>query len=416
MRRTILVIATVAVTAGLRPPLASGDWPRFRGPNGQGVADADAPTAWTAADQKWTVKLPGRGNGSPVVVGGKLFIQSAAADGSDRTISCLDAATGKTLWEKRTPGHTAKVHQKSSLASCTPAVDGDKVFACTWDGSGVTLTARAVADGAELWSASLGSFTSQHGAGMSPVAHAGKVFVNFDQDGSAEVVAFDAATGMKAWTAPRKAYRACYSTPVIRTRKDGKAELIVHSTAGLTGYDPDTGKPNWEWVTQWKKGEQALRSVASPALVNGLVVGVNGDGSGDRYSAAVDPDAAGGPKVLWEKRSKALTPYVPCPVALDGRVYWLTDQGVAECLEAKTGKVVWSERAFNKGVSASPILVGKVLLGIDEAGKAVAWKADPAGFEKAGDSAVGEAVFATPAAAGGRLYVRGAETLICVGK
>ena len=406
--------AAFALAAG-RPPAAGGDWSRFRGPNGSGVADGPAPVKWAKGQNVlWTAPLPGRGNSSPVLAGGRLFVQSAEKDGSKRVLVCLDPATGAVKWTAAAAGHPAKIHQKSSYASSTPACDGERVFACFWDGEAVTLAAYTL-DGKELWTAPLGSFASQHGAGMSPVVHGGKVFVNFDQDGAAEVVAFDAATGAKAWSASRKAYRACYSTPVVRPRKDGKPELVVYSTAGAAGYDPDTGAVNWKWVTPWREGEMALRSVASPVLAGNLLVCVNGDGSGSRYSAVLDPDAPGGPAPLWEKRSNALTPYVPCPVVKGDFIYWVTDQGVAECVAVRTGKVAWSERAFNKAVSASPVLIGDVLLGIDEAGKAVAWKADPEGFERVAASDAGEPVFATPAVADGKLYIRAATSVLCVG-
>lgn len=417
MTRFVLLAAAAVSAAGVHlPAAAAGDWPRFRGPNGAGVADGPAPVAWTkGGNVLWTAELPGRGNSSPVVANGRLLVQSAAKDGTKRMLLCLDPATGAVKWTAAAGGQSAKIHPKSSLASSTPACDGDRVYACFWDGAAVSLHAYDL-DGKELWAASLGSFESQHGAGMSPVVHGGKVFVNFDQDGAAEVVAFDARTGAKAWVAPRRAYRACYSTPVVRPRKDGRSELVAYSTAGATGYDPETGAVNWAWVTPWREGEMALRSVASPVLAGGLVVCVNGDGSGSRYSAVLDPDAPGGPAPLWEKRSNALTPYVPCPVVKGDFIYWLTDQGFAECVAVKTGKVAWSERAFNKAVSASPVLIGDALLGIDEGGKAVAWKADPEGFEKVAASEVGEPVFASPAVADGRLYVRGATRLMCVGE
>jgi outer membrane protein assembly factor BamB len=362
------------------------------------------------------VELPGAGHSSPIVVKDRVFVQSAGKNGQGRIILCLDATTGAVKWTADAAGHKAKIHpSKGSFASHTPACDGERVYACHWDGDAVTLTAYDLG-GKELWSASLGSFASQHGAGMSPVVHDGKVFVNFDQDGSAEVVAFDAKTGAKAWAAPRKAWRACYSTPVIREGANGKPELLAFSTAGFTAYDPDTGNVVWSWAIPWREGEMALRSVASPVLAGRLVVGVNGDGSGARYSVGLDPAAPGGPAPVWEKRSNALTPYVPCPVVKGDHLYWLTDQGVAECLETKTGKILWSERAFNKSVSSSPVMVNGHILGIDEAGKAVVWKADPKGFDQVSESSVGEAVFATPAVANGKLYVRGATHLYRIGK
>lgn len=397
------------------PALTGSDWTRFRGPNGDGVVTEKVPVEWTAKTNRlWTTELVGKGNSSPIIVGNNVFVQTATKDGSRRMLVCLDAQTGAIKWNKSASGHATKIHAKSSYASCTPASDGKNVYACFWDGDVVSLHAFSQA-GEELWSASMGSFASQHGAGMSPIVHKGKVFINFDQDKAAEVVAYDASTGAKVWSAPRKGYYACYSTPILRELPGGSTEMIVYSTAGAAGYDLDTGKLNWEWTTPWKNGEMALRSVASPILVGNILVGVNGDGSGSRYSVGLDLAAPGEPKILWEKRAKTAVPYVPCPLARDGHIYWITDQGIAECVNAKTGEVIWTERVFNRGVSSSPIMIGDTVLAIDESGKAMAWKATPEGYEPVATSDVGEPVFASPAVANGRLYIRGVSKLLCIG-
>jgi outer membrane protein assembly factor BamB len=302
-----------------------------------------------------------------------------------------------------------------------------------WDGSVVTLYAYDL-DGTELWSASLGGYVSQHGVGMSPVASGGKVFVNYDQDdpaqaekpkpgdpppgppaeNPAEVLAFDAKTGAKVWAAKRKAFRACSSSPFVRELPGGKTELIVSSTAGLTGYDTDTGKVNWDWA--WKFDGMALRTVGSPVLAGDVVVAPSGDGGGSRSMVAVTPGP--GSKMLWNRTKE--TPYVPAPVAKGDHLYWVTDGGVATCAELRTGKVVWSERAFpnlTKGtyVHASLLLIGDQVLAVSEFGEAVVFKATPAGYEEVSRNALGEAVSATPAAADGRLYIRGAAHLFCIG-
>ncbi|HVK09355.1 MAG TPA: PQQ-binding-like beta-propeller repeat protein [Gemmataceae bacterium] len=417
------------------PYSAAADWPRFRGPNGTGVVPGPIPPLkWSASENVlWKADVPGSGHSSPIVVKGRVFLQTSSDDASKRLLLCYDAATGKLKWSKSTPGHKARTHAKSSLASSTPASDGERVYALFWDGSVVTLYAYDL-DGAELWSASLGGYVSQHGAGMSPVAHGGKVFVNYDQDdpaqadkpkkgdaprgpateNPAEVLAFDAKTGAKVWTAKRKAFRACSSSPFIRELPGGKAELVVSSTAGLTGYDTDTGKPNWDWV--WKFNGAALRTVGSPVLVGDVVVVPSGDGGGSRNMVAVAPGPK--PRALWSKLKE--TPYVPAPVAKGDHLYWVTDGGLAVCAELKTGKVVWSERAFenlSKGtyVHASLLLAGDNVVAVAETGRAVVFKTSPTGFEVVAENDLGETVDATPAAADGRLYIRGAEHLFCIG-
>lgn len=407
MFRTVTALSLIAAGAA-----AAADWPRFRGPNGAGVADDPAtPVKWAKTDVLWKTPIPGVGHSSPIVVGDRVFLQSASPDGKQRFLVSVKVADGKIAWARDIEAKTAKTHKKNSLASSTPASDGERVYACVWDGSAVTVVAYDF-DGKRVWSHALGEYGSQHGAGMSPVVHAGKVFVNFDQDGAAEVVALDAKSGRKAWSASRKAYRACTSTPIVRDLPGGKSEVVVSSTAGVSGYDPETGNVNWNWEWKWDGGKQALRTVASAVVAGDAIVTASGDGSGTRSTVAVTPGDK--PKLVWEKTKD--TPYVPCPVAKGEHLYWIRDDGFATCAEAKTGNVVWSERCFSKAVSSSPILIGDVVLGIAEDGKAVAFKASPAEFERVGESSLGESVFASPAASGGKLYVRGGEHLFCIGK
>src|SRR5438034_8357258 len=102
-RPTLLALPCLLV--GLTAAMAA-DWTRFRGPNGTGVAtDTTIPVQFKEGDGiVWKVAIPGAGNSSPVVSKGKLFMQSASKDGSQRMLLCLDAATGKTIWSRSQPG------------------------------------------------------------------------------------------------------------------------------------------------------------------------------------------------------------------------------------------------------------------------------------------------------------------------
>lgn len=401
------------------PTFASAaDWARFRGTGGSGTTADAVPLKWDDTTTRWTAELPGPGMGSPIVAKGKVYLQSATADGTKRHLVCYDAASGRQDWVTTLPGQPAHIHAKNSLASSTPACDGERIYCVFWDGSGIALHAFTLR-GKEQWSSRLGGFKSQHGAGASPMVTNGKVYVNYDQDGAAEVVAFDAKTGEKAWAASRKAFRACYSTPFLRPRADGgKADLVVTSTAGLTGYDPDTGAVTWNW--EWKFDGMALRTVAGPVMAGNLIVQVAGDGGGSRHTVVIDPEASKQTKpMLWEKKKD--TPYVPGPVIHGDSLFWITDAGMAMCVELKTGKVLWQERAFAKPVSASLILTQSaskepLILAISETGQAVFYKASPTGFEKVGENDLKEPVFATPAVSDHRLFVRAGTKLICVGK
>ena len=203
----------------LTSTLDAADWPRFRGPEGLGTADdKNIPVAFTANDYRWKTPIPGKGNSSPIVSNGKVFLQTASEDGSKRMLVCVDAASGKIDWSKETKGGLAKTHAKNSLASSTPAADGTHVYAVFWNGRTISLTAWDF-KGKELWAKDLGGFVSQHGPGLSPIIVGDKVIVNVDQDDLAEVIAFDAKTGDQIWKKSRQAFRACYTTPFVWNRR-----------------------------------------------------------------------------------------------------------------------------------------------------------------------------------------------------
>lgn len=407
----LLFLSSLALALTLTLSQA-GDWPRFRGPNGSGTVEGPLP-AIDPAKPLWKVKLPGgKGVGSPIVVDGKVYLQSAGADGKTRTLTALSAADGKTLWTKEVPGDKGKAHTKNSLASGTPACDGTQLYCAWWDGSGVSLAAYDL-KGEEKWQASLGGYVSQHGPGFSPMVHDGLVFVNVDDDQHAELIAFDAKTGAKKWIAPRKHVRACYSTPFLLERTGKPAELILGTTTAVTSYEPATGKVNWEYPIVWPKGEMPLRVIGHPVYAGGLLVVYCGDGGGSRYMAAIDPDKKA-PAKVWDLKKD--TPYVPCVLVKGDRLFWIGDNGVATCAEAKTGKAVWTGTVFNgASVTASPILVGDQILMISEKGEVAVVKADKE-FEEPAKVSLGEAVFASPAIADGRVYIRGVNSLFCFGK
>lgn len=410
--------ALLAVLA-LSGTLLAADWSRFRGPNGTGVADPSTPTRFAlTTDLAWMVKLPGTGYGSPIVVGDKVFLQVASDDGSTRSLLCLSTADGKVVWEKKVvDGKAGKIHKKSSHASGTPCSDGERVFNVVWDGTGLTMTAHDL-KGNELWKKGLGSFASQHGFGHSPITTGGLVIFSYDQDGAAELVAHDAKTGEQKWRVERKPHRASYSTPFL-IEKDGKpAELVVATTTTIDSYDPKTGTVNWTFTVPWSDPNKKLRAIGQPVLAGGNVVMFTGDGDGSRAMVAVKAGGTGDVSkngVAWELKKG--TPYVPGGLVYDDHLYWVADDGQASCADPKTGKVKWTERLPNiKAVSSSPILIGDTIFVIGEDGKAVSFKANPKELGDVEKSDVGEPVMASPAAAGGKLFIRGGTHLFCIGK
>jgi outer membrane protein assembly factor BamB len=405
----VLIAAAVVV-----PVTAVGDgWPRFRGPNGAGTATGqDIPVTWD--EQRgmiWKVTLPGVGNSSPIVWGQRLFTQAASRDGRQRMLLCLDVRDGKLLWTREFPGVKAHTHPNNTLASATPASDGERVYAAFWDGVNVFLVACDV-DGKLLWRCDLGKFNSQHGAGASPVVYGDKVFYLDDQDGTAAMLALDARSGKIVWRTPRGAYRACYSSPLL-VRRGGAPELIVASTGGITGYDPDTGRANWNWT--WDFDGMALRTTGSPIFAHGMVFACSGDGGGPRHMVALRLKGAGsGTRAVLAWENKKAFPYVPTLLAHGEHLFLVNDKGIAGCYVARTGEHVWTHR-LGGSVASSPILVDdRIYIATDE-GDVYVFAAAPR-FQHLAKNALGERVVATPAVADNRLFIRGEEHLFCIGK
>jgi outer membrane protein assembly factor BamB len=412
----ILVLTTASLTAG--------DWPRFRGPNGLGISeDKNIPTSINASNTLWKTEIPGKGNSSPIISKGKAFLQTSVDNG--RMLVCVDVVSGKIEWSKEVKGGAARTHEKNSLASSTPAADGERVYTVFWDGKNISLSAWDYR-GKQLWFKELGGYISQHGPGLSPMVAGDNVILNIDQDGLAEVKAFNAKNGDIVWEKSRQAYRACYTTPYLNER-NGKQEVVVASTAGLTAYDPKDGAVTWNWTWVWKPaakdakskgGPNALRHVGGPILHNGMIFAISGDGGGDRHMVAVKADGKGDvtdSALVWERKKG--TPYVPMALAHGDYVFWITDkENLAVCVEAKTGKEMWAERLGGSAqVTASPVLIDGKIYSINEAGTVFVFAADKK-FNLIAKSDLKESVYASPAVADGKLYIRTGSHLYCIGK
>jgi outer membrane protein assembly factor BamB len=411
-RRSLLAIVALA---GLVNHFAfAADWPRFRGPNGTGIAeDKTIPVKWTGNDFIWKVEMPGLGNSSPVVWKGRVYVQAASKDGNDRMLLCLDAKDGSTKWVQKAKGKTfKKLHEKNTMASASPAVDEQNVYAVFWDGDKQILNAYTH-EGKPLWTRDFGSFASQHGAGSSPIPYGGKVYFNNDQDGKAELFCLDGMTGKTIWMDQRPAYRACYASPIFRTLPNDQTELIVTTTTGITGYDASNGTKRWNYAWGFKQKLQ-LRTVGSPIYTQGILFVTSGDSpKGPRHLIALklgDKSA----QLVWENTKDS--PYMSTLVANGKHVYSVNDAGMAGCYEAETGKRLWFERLDDSAFTSSPININGKIYAANEYGDVYVFAANPGKLEVLAKNSLNEMMRATPAVSDERLYLRGAKNLYCIGK
>lgn len=394
------LLATALLGAG------QDQWPRFRGPHGNGVgAAAGIPSELSEKNIRWNTALPGDGHSSPVVWGTRLFTACEDKAGKRRSITCLDTESGEILWTTWLPHAAQRMHADNSLAAATPAVDADAVYIGWVSGNRVEALALDH-QGKQLWRRDLGAFDANHGPGASVIVVDDIVIVTNDQESAdAALHGLDRKTGETRWRVARQSGNPSYATPALRQGPGDRTELVIASPAhGLTGLDPRTGNSFWK-----AEGLLSLNVVASPVLGDGLALATGGrGGSREGVVVALEGDS---PRLLY--RPEAKLPYVPTPIMLGGHVYLWEDQGSVTCLEFKTGKRVWSERVTGPTYS-SPVSDGKRIFGISRKGELVVLAAAP-DFKELGRFRLPEGTHATPAIARGSLFIRTFTRLLRVG-
>ena len=418
MKTCTILLGVLLAAACAAPAADDGNWPRFRGPNGSGVSDATTiPAQWTETNYNWKVTLPGVGHSSPVVWGKRLFVTCGENATARRTVVCLEAASGRTLWKQDYPSKTFQQNNDNSYATASPAADADGVVV-SWATPEEVVLLALDNDGKEQWRRSLGPFVAAHGSGSSPIITGDVVVLSDDQDdlsakpeakskavGKSFVVAVDRKTGKTRWQLERNSNQASYATPCVRALDDGRSELIVNSTAhGITGVDLATGKIDWELGGLFVK-----RCVGSPVWGEGLVVADEGSGGVGAHLVAVKP---GPPPALAYELQKPL-PYVPTPLIKDGKLFLWGDNGAVACLRAATGELVWRDKV-DATFYSSPVWVNHRLYGVSKAGDVFVLGTGDT-FELLARVPLGEKSFATPAIAGGVMYLRTYSQLFSLG-
>ena len=331
-------------------------WPQWRGPLGTGVAPrGNPPVEWSEKKNvRWKVGLPGRGHSTPVIWGDRIYLTAAAPFGErvppvpetapgahdnvtvDRhhefIVLALDAAGGNIVWQrtvhKELPHEGG--HATGSLASASPATDGQRVYAFFGSRGLHCLDAS----GEVLWKKTLGRMLTKHahGEGSSPVLHGDTLVVNWDHEGQSFVVAFDGKTGDEIWRIPRNELTS-WSSPIV-VDHGGQSQVIVAGTPHVRAYNLINGKVIWEC------GTLSHNVVATPVAGHGMVWAASSYEI--RAMVAIRLDGAKGDitdsdRVAWTRTLR--TPYVPSPLLYDESLYFLRHyQGILSRLEAKSGK------------------------------------------------------------------------------
>ncbi|MEC9093579.1 MAG: PQQ-binding-like beta-propeller repeat protein [Planctomycetota bacterium] len=395
--------------------LPAQEWSRFRGNNGTGISNATTvPTSWKMKDLNWKTKLPGVGHSSPIQYGKTVFVLSADPENATKYVVAVNAKNGKIEWTKKFESSPYRCHRLNSYNSGTPAADNERLYVSWSDKSKTTLFAFTH-DGKKVWQKELGTWVGQHGFAASPIVYQDKVIISNSQQkdqlkpgdraGKSIVYAFDSKTGKLAWQSERVTTRVSYSVPCIYKNRAGQDELVCCNTAeGVYSLNPDNGKLNWSYDKAFDK-----RTVASPVIANGLILGSCGSGGGGNFVVAIQP---GKTPVLKFKVDRNAN-YVPTPIAFNDLIFLVSDKGIASCVESQSGDVIWRERLKGE-YWASPVCVNGRIFVINSIGEVTVFTAGRK-FQKLGESNLGEKCHSTPAITGGKMILRTVSHLMSIG-
>jgi outer membrane protein assembly factor BamB len=398
-RRTRGVISFLTLVT--LPLLCGGDWLQFRGSRNTSVASGDtSPVAWSKDDVAWSRSLPGRCVSGPIVVAGRVVTTSSSGTGNERLhIWAVDCQTGNLEWRRQlwATGRTY-CHPLSSMASPTPASDGQRLFVLFATNDLVCLDL----DGNVQWMRALGReypfAFDDRGLGSSPVVAAGTVVVQIECKGDSAVMGIDALDGRLLWRheLPRQAN---WCSPTVFAATDQEL-VLVQSLRELLVVEPRSG----EVLDRYAAAGNSIPSVT----VNGNMIFLPADGlTALRY----EPGAA--LELVW--REDRLGPQSSSPVIGDGKVFVMRAPSILVCGDIRSGEVLWRERLKGDRSWATPVLAGGLLYTVAADGLVQVVDVRGANGQVISEIDMDEEILGSPALVDGALYLRGVEHLWKIG-
>ncbi len=396
--------------------LSANEWPQFRGPTGDGVSDAaDVPVEWSDTDNvKWKTPIPGNGWSSPVLSRDKLYLTTAVKEPSGAVslrVLCINAADGQVAWDVevfRPDAEAAEqIHQKNSLASPTAIVDVDRLYVHF----GHMGTAALDLEGNVVWRQTELKYLPRHGNGGSPIMFDDLLVFSCDAYEDPFVVALDRANGQVRWKTPRNTttlQKFSFSTPTL-INIDGQKQIISPGSGLVGAYDPQDGHEIWR--VNYPDGYSV---VPRPVFAHGLLYVCSGYNKPSLL--AINPVRAAGDAteehVVWSHDKGA--PNTPSVLVVGDELYFVSDAGIASCIDAATHKIHWTKR-LGGAFSASPVAAeGRIYL-LNEVGVCYVIKAGK-DYELIANNPLGEPTLASPAPDNHALYLRSDSHLWRIGK
>jgi outer membrane protein assembly factor BamB len=392
---------------------AHAQWPQFRGPEGLGTTTARVPLTWSEeSNVRWKTAIHGRAWSSPIVIDNQIWVSTATPDGRELSALAVDVESGKIVHDLKlfTVATPQFAHPFNSYGSPTPVAEPGRVYVTFGSPGTAAIDARS---GKVLWERRDLECNHYRGAGSSPILFRNLLIMHFDGSDVQYVTALDKDTGKTVWTTPRSIdfkdldvdgkpkaegdFRKAFATPHI-IEVGGQPLLISLGGKATYAYDPMTGKERW-------RIEERRSHSASTRPVTGLGMVFYPTGWDATQLMAIRPDGSGevsATHVVW--RFARGVPQKPSVLFVDGLIYMINDVGIASCLDAKTGELVWQSRVGGT-FSASPIYsAGRIYL-FDEDGKATVIEAGRE-FKVLAENHLDNGFMASPAVVGNALILR----------
>jgi len=369
--------------------IAQADWPEFRGPRGDGHVSvsgeaAGLPLYWSETNNiKWKTEIPHKGLSTPVVMGGRVWLTTATVDGHDFFAICLDAETGKILFNEKVfhnenPESLGNGASMNSYATPSPVMEPGRVYVHFGSFGTACLDSTT---GKVLWKRDDLPCRHYRGPASSPVLFEDLLILTMDGADLQYHVALDKKTGKTVWKTDRSVIwndenvpgqmakdgdlRKAHSTPLIVTAA-GKPQMLSAGAKAAYAYDPRTGRELWKvQYSDWSVAPRPLFDRGLAFIVTGLTKkelwAVKTDGQGDVTDTGV----------VWKLKTR-VGKYAS-PILVDGLIYTAADESFITCLEAATGQTVWTERVGGK-YAASPIYADGRLYFFSQEGTTLALK------------------------------------------
>lgn len=414
------------------PVVPGGDWLQWRGPHFNGVADSDAPVEWSDTKNiAWKLPIPGRGFSTPVIAGDRIFLTTAvplseppkeaaapqrgpgggAGAGIEHRllVMALDRRTGKVLWQQTAA--TAMPHEGyhqryGSFASYAPVSDGKHVWALF---GSYGLYCYDV-EGALKWKKELPRMKMRNafGEGGAAVLNGSRIILNLDQESGSYIAALDKMTGKELWRKDREEISS-WSTPLV-VNVGARQHVVVSASSKVRAYDVESGDVVWECAGL------GANVIPAPVVSGGLVVVMSGFRDPNLLAIRLGGkgDLTGTDAIVWTNQRG--NSYTASPVLHEGKLYFVTDNGMLSCFDAATGKPYYQQQRLPKAYNfkASPVAAGGKLYLATEEGDVVVVRLGEK-FEVAGtNSFTDQSFIASPLVVDGAMYLRSREALYCV--